>query len=786
MRSDFFRGPRFHGQDARAAWWLLAPLLLVAATAPAVTLQSVIDGTAGNVVTLSSGTSYTGAATINRDLTINGNGATLTLNKAAFERINVPSGFTLTVNNLQVQGGFSVAKFATSSSGILNGITATGQNTAIEHEGTGSLTVTNSSFANLDERALLLFGPSNSAATSLTFNNVTITNAPFGLLLIGGATLNFTNGTFTSVNRPFNATDAVLGSSGNRARIESVTLTGAAAGGDTGFALGSSTFTDLVGVTINKFRYPVQLPGNSDAFLQNVTIDDKGISNPSVAVSIRNGSKVRAEDCVFIGHMNSLDATTNSTIEAERCTFIHPHFSGIICIQNSVANVRNSFFIDNGQDSLFYGKETLAGGEQPDTSRGTIENNVSINAGVDNVAGTGIALLGTGPFTVTNNVVTGSFDVGIVTKNRTTATIRRNMVAANKKSGIVLNGAQNVTLRENSIVGHSVASQAGLIVEGNSTTVNVYSNLVAGNDFGVIYRDGAATSSFIRNFFTQNAKQGISVTSGRVTSTYSSFLDNSDWQAHVGSSQVSIFQDSAFRAPNKRGVYTERGSCSGSPSNLTNATANWWNAASGPQNRCSGASPDARMEYQNANVSGFKTSANMEAYYSGDSVRGTSPTTLSSGASPWLTVTLPARTKAHSVLGAMRIVPVIPGSSPPNALDTRAVFLWVTPNLTELAGIVSLTFRTQPLASQPLLARYDSQTGTFDAALGANWSPAAPDLVTVIASPSFLANGTWFFMPADTLIDNNVLDALLGQRDGTGLDANSDTRVDAADLRPEL
>ncbi len=744
---------------------LLVSALGLAASAHAVTLQSVIDGTAANSISLNGSTTYTGGSTITRNLTINGNGALLTMDKTAFERINVQNGATVTINNLRVVGGFSVVKFVSGTSGTLNQVIASAQEITIEHEGTGNITARNCQFSNMVSRAILVFGPRNSTATSVTMDNVYIKNTQYGVQFEGGGKLSARNCTFEGVGQGILTTGAPLNSSNDRAKILGCTFLN----GEFGIVLQQNTHADIIGTQLFRYRYPFQVRYGADAFLDEVLIDQSGLSNPSVAVSITDGSTLRAEDSEIYGYMNSFDANTNSLMEVDRCTFVHPQFSGIICISGSEANIRDSYFLDNGQDSIFYGKVI------PDAAKGSVENCVSVNAGADNEFGTGIALLGNGPYIIRNNTIMGSLDVGIALQNNAAATIERNYIANNKKAGVYLSSAGAVTLTDNTISGHTASGQAGLTVTGSNGALTVRRNLFAGNRYGIQYRGSTSSNNFGYNFVTKSIQQGASVTQGSVNSQRAVFLDNADWQVLVSSSAQSTFADSVFVAnATRRGVYTERGSCSGSVSNRTVSTSSWWNSSSGPQNKCSGSSPDSRMEYQHTDAGSYRSAPQLEALVVGNVNSAGVNLRTPSGGGALPTVTMPGGLTGHSFLGVLRPTSGFTETAPAGTNGQLPICLWVSPDLRGNNGNVTLQIPN----GSAYLAHYDAGADTFDDLVVASVSGGT---ATVTMAASRLQNGLWYFL--SPTYSQDVLDVLLEKRaPASGDDANSDNRVDAADI----
>ncbi|MEO8376360.1 MAG: right-handed parallel beta-helix repeat-containing protein [Candidatus Sumerlaeota bacterium] len=743
-------------------------LLAVGGAASAVTLQSVFDGTVGNTMTLSAGTTYTGGCTINRNMTINGNGATLAMNRSAVERIDVNNGITLTINNLRVTSGFSVAHFGTGSTGTLNGVIANNLETAVEHEGNGSLTVTSSVFSDITSRGIITFGAKNSTAMTLNLKNTEFRNAAYGVQLEGGAKLTATNCSFINVTNAIWTTGGQLGTAAARAKLTSCTFNG----GEFGVVLLAGTFTDVNGCTMLGYRYPFQIKFGADVNLSNALILQNGVSNPSVAISVTDGASLRASNCQVTGYVNSFDTSINGFMDIDNCTATHPAFSGIICKDGSVANVRNSTFINNGQDSIFYGTDFAGSG---DTARGTIENNLSINAGIDNQFGTGIALLSSGPFTMRNNMVINSLDVGVAIKYGANATLEGNQFVANRKAGIYVSGAGNVTLRDNTSAAQTVNGQAGIIIDGSNGAIVMQRNMFAGNSVGILWRGTASSTNAEYNFATRSLKQGALVTQGVLSSPRSAYVDNVGYQAFVSSSSQSSFIDSLFTATSVRlGVYTERGACGGSVSNRTLATGGWWNSSSGPVNRCSGSSSDARMEYQNADTGGFRSSPQLEVLFAGVLNNAFVTSRVPSAGGTLLpTVSLPGGLGNNAFVGVFRPSAAFSEAAPGQSAGQPPVYLWSSPALQSSGGNVTLQFPE----GTGLLAHLDRTTGGFDDLITAQ--PGGSTLTFVVPA-SRLENGTWYFVNDSGY--GAAIDLLLGKRSAVGVLPGLDLRIDAADL----
>lgn len=745
----------------------VAVVMLLGGVAQAVTLQSVYDGTVGNTMNLSAGTTYTGALNITRNMTINGNGAQVTMNRATVERISVGSGLTVTINNLRVAGGFNVVKFGTGSTGTVNGVTAVNLETAVEHDGAGSLTIKSCNFQQLTGRGLLTFGDQNSTVMNIVVENTYIADAGYGLQFEGGTRLRAKNVTFKNVTNAIWTSGARLGTAADRAQIIGCTFDS----GNFGANLQAQTFVDVSGCTSLGYRYPFQILNGADVNMTDTLILQNGVTNPSVAVGVGNGAVLRATNCEVTGYMNSFDTSVNGTMYIDGCTMTHPQFSGIICKQNSVTDVRNSTFIDNGQDSIFYGTDAAGSG---DTSRGAMENNLSINAGVDNVYGTGIALLGSGPYVVRNNAVVNSLDVGIAVRYGANATIEGNQIVANRKAGIFLRDAGNVTMNDNTIAGHTANGQAGIVVDDSNGALVARRNLLAGNNFGIQFRGTASSTDFQYNFVTRSIKQGVSVTEGRLTSSRSAYIDNnSDYQVYVSSSPQSTFIDSLFAATGtRRGVYTERGSCGGSVSNPTLATGGWWNSSSAPVNRCNGSSSDSRMEYQNATVTGYRSSPHLEVLFTGILNGGSVNTRVpASGGALLPGVSLPAGLANNAFVGIFRPSAGFAEAGPEQSAGLP-VHVWTSPALQASSGNVTLQFPD----GTGLFAHLDRATGGYDALFTASGTSTR----TVVIPASRLANGTWYFVNDSGSVP--VIETLLGERSSVGVPQGADLRIDAADL----
>lgn len=494
-------------------------------------------------------------------------------------------------------------------------------------------------------------------------------------------------------------------------------------------------------------------------FVKECRIDSDSIALPGVGIGLRSGVQAFIHDTEIIGHLNSVDAQMNTELLVEDCMFRRPLFSGIILLDNSVMTVRRSQFLDNGQDGIYSDDGDFYTREPIPPCRGTVEECYVDNAGahpadpavgITERAGSGIVTIGKGPWRIVGNRVRGSWDVGFVTGSDAEFYMQYNESYGNRLGGFVATGTARGTIEDNLFAGSSEGGvQPGAQVGLNSrVALTLRRNLLAGNGYGVIESQvsSAYSTSLNDNLFVQNINQGLTNRLGMISSRRNVFLDNGDWQIFVLSPAQSIFADGVFSAPNKKGLYVERGPCLSPYGVPAVATLNYWNNSAGPWNGCLGPSPNTRMQYQNCIVEPFAELPPVEAWYSGDPLAGKAETSVSRQSTPWFQCQLPERTQRHQVFGAQR--PSIDSGvvAPPDAMDPRPIFLWNTLALRGLPGEIRATIQTRPLAGTVTFVRVDPATGSVLRTLPVSWNESAPTKAIISAPASAWSPGVWFFV----------------------------------------
>lgn len=697
---------------------------------------------------------------------------------------------TLTVTNSQfLNSGLAALNIAYSASStsmtlnVSNCAFTTGSNFAILVNKPTTATVTSSTFSGFPQA---IGGPVNLTATGVTFTNngtyninlsksgatrprATIsgshfTGGTYGVLLDNGFA-NISNTDFTGLEQALAAINGA-GSQAEPIVLNGVTMTNISL---FGFLSNAGGYVNVTNGTYTKIKHPFELEANTQATMTGTVINASNVALPGPAVVMRGGSGGTFDNMTVTGHLNSFDAKEGATLTVKNSHMISPEFSGVIAEDSSVATVQNNVFTSNGQDGIFIGTAAAS-----DHSTGLVENNIILDSGVgpiDNAigrtsqAGSGIALTGAGPFIVRGNEVGRSFDAGIVNLGGTAGTIlENNVIYGNLKAGFYLQDINGIIVRDNMVVAQTVTGQAGLSLN-NVTNVAFSRNFVSNNNYGVIAGGTESGVTHTASVFLQNAVQGMSINAGTQTVTNSAFLNNatSSYQVFVNSAGQSVFSNCSFSAANKLGLYTNRGSCQ-APSGLrTTALNNYWNNAAGPKNNCTGASPDSRMEYQNADVAPFLTASKTEVFYSGDTLRSISSSVLSADATAWVSAAMPVASFTDTTLGLMRLAASISETAPAGVADPRAIYLWSTGPLKRMTSSnVTLRFTMPGTPTNIKFSHYNRTSLKFDSQLNVTTDAGFPGKWIVTASADKFVGGTWYFQgsvvpPSTKYIDVGVL-----------------------------
>lgn len=481
----------------------------------------------------------------------------------------------------------------------------------------------------------------------------------------------------------------------------------------------------------------IELEEGVNATLSSMTINGLGVLQPGVGIGAINQVTLLVENSTFQGHLNSIYVEKDSLLTVRQSQLLDPCFSGIIFYDNTTILVEESQFLRNGQDGIFTDIEVLEGA----TSRsvrpcfGTIKGNVFDECGIGeldsdclrfNVAGTGIALLGAGNFTVEDNQITRSRDTGIALLKGATAAIRRNRILNNGGTGILLDNAGNAEVTENLIAFHTNPQQAGIQLFGQNASLNFKRNMIHGNTDGLINKESADFQYWTENLLSDQLKNGFLIEEGRADGIRNVFIENQDYQVFCASPERSGLPGGMMFSTSRKGVYTTTSAA------LTWCIENWWGGASAI-NESFSVVPQSRMGYQNADTTQYLTLPNQEV---GLFRPGKPNIIISRSTTPW--VDWSGGTLSSTALLAI-IRPQTPDTfpvPPPGALVAQPYFLWSTSGFAAISESVVLQLQETLTAENAVaLARYNELTGA--------WEPVA-----LVIGPATGANGlSILFLP---------------------------------------
>jgi parallel beta-helix repeat protein len=442
---------------------------------------------------------------------------------------------------------------------------------------------------------------------------------------------------------------------------------------------------------------------------------------PGPAIALRDGAALTIRNSTVVGGLNSIDAKFNCFVDVANCTFDRPWFSAIITEEGTTGHIRRNVITNCGQDGIFFASP-LTGND----NTGIIEENSIDLSGRDRCAGTGIAILDGGSFSVERNAITHSLDVGIVVQG-TSAIIRDNQVVDNELSGILLESTSGVTVEENTISYHTRIDQTGIILKGANSNIVIRNNMISDSGFGIAQQGTGSSIQLDRNLVTNMLNNGLLSTGGGIEFRNGALVTAAQTMvSNIGSGTVTV-RDSLFWVPNRLGCFANAG-------RTVEAPGNFWGNPGGPA--------AAGISNQRTNVGSFASETRFETYYSRDRFLNQTPIVVSFGdtldaqGTPWFEASLPAATQEQTFLAAMRDRA---NSAPGFSGDGRFITMWTSPGLARLGNApVTFTIRGISGASQGSLVRF------------------SPDLASSTAVATGVAAGAGamaFTLPANALLN---------------------------------
>ncbi|CAN5174715.1 hypothetical protein BH09SUM1_BH09SUM1_33490 [soil metagenome] len=492
----------------------------------------------------------------------------------------------------------------------------------------------------------------------------------------------------------------------------------------------------------NDCKNPVNFEGTDYLGVSSYVIENASTDDLGVAVRLRDVASGSVNNIHAVGYQHGIDGEhlgdSDHYFFIEDSTIEDSTSSGVRVVDHSRLALYRLVVTFSAEEGIIVGS-----GESDATSANVSENHVT-SSGLDDSTGGhggGILLSGAGPFNASANVITDSVGPALmINGSGNDNIIERNLIMGNEGTGLSLLNSGDILISDNAITGTLAPGQAGISI-ANSSNLLLTRNLIASNAAGIVTSGSANGISGTGNVIVRSVGKGIDVNAGTVNFSTSAFIDNGDYQAFISSPTQSIFSNSVFAGINKKGLFTNRGSCAAPSGNRTTATNNFWNDGAGPQDNCIGPSPDSRMEYQNADVTPFLNASPLDFYYSGDPVRGVSPSIVSVGATPWVSVTLPEVTTPDHTLAMLR-APVT-DAPPPGVTDSRAITMYVGPAL--VAGpptLLSIRFAGMAGIGRGKFEHVQSDTGGID--IEAPTFVDGSDLIVRMSSTR-LASGQWYF-----------------------------------------
>lgn len=454
---------------------------------------------------------------------------------------------------------------------------------------------------------------------------------------------------------------------------------------------------------------------------------------PGPAIALRDGAALTIRNAKVVGGLNSIDAKFNCFVDVADCTFDRPWFSAIITEEGTTGHIRRSVITNCGQDGIYFASP-LTGND----NTGIIEENTIDLSGRDRCAGTGIALLDGGSFSVERNTITDSLDVGIVVQG-TSANIRDNLVVDNELSGILLDNTGDVTIEENTLSYHTRIDQTGIILKGTNSNIVIRNNMISDSGFGIAQQGSGSNIQLDRNLVTNIIRTGVLSISGSIDFRNGALVTSAETMvSNIGSGTVAV-RDGLFWAPNRLGCFANNGVS-------VEAPGNFWGNPGGPA--------AAGITNTRTNVGSFASETRFETYYSRDRFLNQSPVVVSFGdtldaqGTPWFEASIPAASQEQTFLAAMRDRA---NSAPGFSGDGRLITLWTSPGLQRLGSApVTITIRGIAGASQGSLVRF------------------SPDLSSsaALATGASVGSGAMSF----TLPANTILNGTYGIKAGAPVD----------------
>ncbi len=462
-------------------------------------IQQAIDfAQNGNGVTINvANDTYTENLTIDKDVTLNGNGATLVSADGSEALITV------------TQSGVTISDF------ILNGAAGTWSDYGIValNDAMNGLNIIGNTFRNFSEAGIYLGTTALSGASSGLSAPVNIAGNVFegsatrGLVvdgLISGTVLNISNNEFGS------AGDELL----NAIMFGNISASTINIGGNnmstTGIGLG---FGNLKRTTINIFNNDIVAGLDAIHMGGNMDYAEINILNNTRIQSI-NGNAIYVVDRVP-GGGNRLTISGNQNISAGQDGIYVANMAGTTISDNEILSAGQ-----NGIVLAFSDNSTISGNH------------------VGNTTLDGIQVTGSDDINISENYLYNIGDDGIHISGSDDASITRNIIHTAGGNGIYVDGGSNVNIRLNHV--HNVGSD-GINVNNNDNAY-IWANYVGGAGDNGIEVSGSNNAYIGFNSIWNSGNNGIDLEASnnvQIVSNYIRFTGNDGIRAS-GSNDVNL------------------------------------------------------------------------------------------------------------------------------------------------------------------------------------------------------------------------------------------------------
>ncbi|HSS95519.1 MAG TPA: right-handed parallel beta-helix repeat-containing protein, partial [Terriglobales bacterium] len=420
-----------------------------------------------------------------------------------FEVLQVETANNITLNNVQVDGGFNSSATGEHDGALLD-----------NSSGNGSITVNNSSFTNNEGVGL----------TALSDNTVTLSNVQANNNGENGANLD--NSTSSSA-KPVNVTNSQFsGNGGQGLNVDSkgaVTLTGVAADNNASDGVSINNSQSSQGKTVmlggsNHFNgngdHGLEVISNGVVTLNNVTASSNGLDG----VYIDNVGAVLSTSSCY-GVPVAVSVTGTNLFQGNGLTGLTILTSGEVTLNNvsAVANGTDGVLVDNTSGDDVNANNYGWGWGYSSTS------NPSISVTGTNLfngnGSSGLVVLSAGSVSLNNLTATYNGLDGVYVENTLGAGSSGGSCGGSSSAGVSLTGRN--TLNGNGFSGLTVLSAGSVSMNNVTANFNGTDGVYVDNTFGPISYYGSSNSSVTMtgtNSFSGNGLSGIMVMSeGAVT-----------------------------------------------------------------------------------------------------------------------------------------------------------------------------------------------------------------------------------------------------------------------------